>query len=101
MSHAQLHIDNTQRDDDMPTIISSRRETNDLRTVSDYDRWANVTWAAMRWMVILLNLAVGLAFSIDLLYGVYDYTKHVTTIVTMCSSYFALAWIHKNILKDD
>lgn len=65
------------------------------------DIWSEILWSAMAWMLFLFNLAVGVSFIKDVfILEHYDYAKHMTTVITMCVSYFSAAWIHRNIIKN-
>lgn len=66
------------------------------------DKWAERLWPCMAWSIFLFNLVLAVNFGWEVWQeDTYDYTKHVTVAVTMCASYVALIWTHKNILRKD
>lgn len=99
MYSESLEMENSE--DELPKIASDRREYYKEPYHVPQAKSDDITWAVMRWMVILLNFAAGTAFVVDLLYGQYDYVKHITIMTTMCASYFALTWVQNNNLRDD
>lgn len=71
-------------------------------TVTYKDRWAERLWACMAWSIFLFNLVMAINFAWEI-WGEqhYNYHKHIITAVTMCASYIALIWTHRNILRDE
>lgn len=66
------------------------------------NKWSERMWPCMTWLIFLFNAATAASFIFDLFWlDRYDYAKHITIAVTMFASYFAVTWIHQNIVKAD
>lgn len=81
---------------------------DESRTISGASRvvykdvWAERLWPCMAWSIFFFNLLMASDFAIEVLTtDKYDYAKHLTLASTMCASYIALIWAHKNILRRD
>ena len=93
---------------DMPKIIEDQKmdgaQPNIIEEKIKKDKWAERLWPCMAWSVFLFNLALAGHFVVELYTHAgdsYDYAKHITTVTTMCASYIALIWTHKNILRNE
>lgn len=87
---------------DLPRIFDNEQNTTVTKIIvqpKDF-RWAEVLWPCMSWLVFLFNFVVALSFMYDLYMLQYDYAKHITTVVTICASYLAVAWTHRNVIAN-